>query len=336
MFYCDPPGRTDPDSLYNYGSDEAESNYILLHDQEPIHFDYHEPLFTDTVRRNLDLNHGAGATHKAIITSELDSEYVEKIAQEYGWNSYYYFYHGWAALDWYRGYNRTFLYENFVDRDISKTFLFPNNIIGGKRKHRLSLLKELEKRQIINDNYISFPAVCPYENLTASELCNKYNIEPIQTKLPLILDSFDNHASNSHQITLWEQANTSLLQVVSETVFTGQRVHITEKSFKPIVMQQPFVIASCRGTLECLRSYGFETFSSVWDESYDLAEDDVRCSSIADLLADLNSRDKKELQQKCAPIVEHNYNHFFNGKFEQLLWEEFTSMLEQIKNDFCF
>lgn len=306
-----------------------------MHDQEPIHFEYHRPLFEDAVRRNMDLNHNNGPTHKAVITSEYNSEFVDLLEQEYGWKSYYYFYHGWAALDWYRGYNKTFLYQPFTQRSIEHTFLFPNNIIGGERKHRLSLFKEIEKRNIIANNIISFPKVCPYEELSAQDLCTKYGVETIETELPLLIDNFDNYAYNSHQINMWSLADKSLLQVVSETVFYGRRVHITEKSFKPIIMQQPFIIASCKGSLEYMKKYGFETFSSVWDESYDQADDNVRCSKIADLLASLDQQDKHELQKLCAPIVEHNFNHFHSGEFEKLLWDELESMLEKIKNDFC-
>lgn len=335
LFYCDPPGRSDPGSLYNHGHDITELHYILLHDQEPIHFEYHKPLFDDAVRRNLDLNNGLGPVHKAIVTSEYNSESVEQLQKEYGWAHYYYFFHGWATLDWYRGYDKTFLYTPFRERTIENLFLFPNNIIGGERRHRLALFSELEKRNCIKNNLISFPEICPYENLSVTELCKKYNIDQITSDLPLVLDQVDNHANNSHHITLWEQTNKSLVQLVSETVFYGRKNHLTEKSFRPIAMQQPFVLASCKGSLEYLKSYGFETFSTVWDESYDSAHDDVRCSRIAGLLEELEYADWQYLQEQCAPIVEHNFNHFYGGEFEKILWEEFNCMLEEIKNDFC-
>lgn len=331
LFYCDPPGRSDPDSLYNYGSDITESNYILMHDQEPIHFEYHRPLFEDAVRRNLDLNHNKGATHKGVVTSEYKSEYADQLARKYNWKTYYYFFNGWVSLEWFRGYNRTFLRQF---KNIEHTFLCPNNIIGGERRHRLELFQQLEQLDLVEKNLISFPSVCPYENLSVTELCKKYNISNIKTDLPLVLDKVDNHANASHELNLWEYANKSLLQLVTETAFYGDRLHLTEKTFKPIAMQQPFVIASCRNSLEYLKSYGFETFSSVWDESYDSADDEHRCSKIAELLKYLEQQDKQELQKQCAPIVEHNFNHFYSGAFERILWDELNNMLQQIKNDF--
>ena len=91
MFYCDPPGTSHPDNLLNHGADTAEYNYILLHDQEPIHLDIHTELFEDTVRRNRDLNHGSGPKNCAIVHSEYNSYDVEQLEQKYNWQSYYYF-----------------------------------------------------------------------------------------------------------------------------------------------------------------------------------------------------------------------------------------------------
>lgn len=328
MFFCDPPGKSDPDSLINYGSDQCELNYIFFHDQEPIHLDLHEPLFNNVVRRNQDLNWNKGANIKAIITSEYDSNDVKFLEKHYGWKHFYYFFHGWASLDWYRGYDKTFLH---LPKNINHTFLFPNNIIGGYRRHRLELFCELEKRNLIEKNLISFPEVCPYENMSVNKLCDLYGLS-INTTLPLRLDNYDCYAQNSHKIDMWQQSAQSLVYIVGETVFYGEKKHLTEKTFKPIVLKQPFIIASCKGSLQYLKKYGFETFSSIWDESYDEANDDTRCKIIADLLLSLENENWKNLYKKCLPIIEHNYNHFYGGGFENILWREFTSMLEQIEN----
>jgi hypothetical protein len=44
-----------------------------------------------------------------------------------------------------------------MDRQFTKTFLCPNNIIGGRRRHRLALLNELVDRGLIENNFVSFP-----------------------------------------------------------------------------------------------------------------------------------------------------------------------------------
>lgn len=318
--FFDPFGTTDFDNLCQvpYAND-IEKNFLFW-DQEPIHLDLHLNTFDQFV--NI-----FRSKRTILVTSEKESDAVNLICNRYGFESNYYFFHGWAALDWYRGYNRTFLHQ---PKNIQHTFLFPNNIIGGKRKHRLALFKELENRNLVENNLISFPKICPYENQTVHELTTKYKLGSIETPLPLILDKQDNYAFNSHRVDMWEQSAKSLVQVVGETVFEGNRLHLTEKSFKPVVLQQPFIIASCRGSLEYLRSYGFETFSSVWDESYDGLPDDQRISAIGNLLQELEHSNCREwLSEQCAPIAEHNYNWFYGGGFEKILWKELEEMIAQ-------
>jgi len=122
--------------------------------------------------------------------------------------------------------------------------------------------------------------------------------------------------------------------LVTETVATGRRHHITEKTFKPIAMGMPFVIVGTQGSLEYLRSYGFRTFEGIWDESYDQEEDSVRLERIASLLRSLDELPpaaKQDLFDQAKEVIEHNWNHFYNGGFEQILWAELQGMLASIK-----
>ena len=111
LFYCDPPGTSHPDNLLNHGNDVTELNYILLHDQEPIHLDIHTPLFDDVSLRNEDLNNCQGPVNCAIVHSEYNSYDVKQLTQKYNWHSYYHFWHGWASLDWY---NRMLCDDDYV------------------------------------------------------------------------------------------------------------------------------------------------------------------------------------------------------------------------------
>lgn len=344
MFFCDPPGRSDPESLNNYGDATTDCNYILMHDQEPIHLDIHRALFQDVQRRNQDLNHHRGPEHSAIITSELDSDAVNAVCEEYGWKPYYYFFHGWAALDWYRGYHRTWLMNPPEQREILHAFVAPNRIIGGRRDHRVLLLYHLFKMDMANA-LISAPKVCPHEGVDIVDIGGKFkdlysDIESVlaQADLPKNFPGETGHPMHSCWLSLFDQCNTSLAYVVTETVYFGRRWHLTEKTFKPICQQMPFVLVSTPGSLEYLRRYGFKTFDSVWDESYDCEVDDfLRLEKIAKLLNHLNQLSSKELQsiyQACIPIVQHNHQHFYHGNFEGLLWRELSSMLDTIKNDF--
>jgi hypothetical protein len=147
-----------------------------------------------------------------------------------------------------------------------------------------------------------------------------------------MIDNGSGHAAKSHQVDLWEQANNSLIHVVTETVYRGNKNHLTEKTFKPIVMQQPFIIQSCRGSLEYLRRYGFKTFSEFWDEGYDELPDETRTKAIGQLMQDINLMSQKEkasLQSAVSNTVEHNYQWFYGEKFEKILWDELSTMVDK-------
>jgi predicted XRE-type DNA-binding protein len=355
MLYCYPYGSTDPKDLTNFKIGKEQTNYIFFHDQEPIHLDIHNKLFFKVTRINQDLNPGgqqgipirtdriAGTRHRAIITSECDSDAVDQVCSLYEWQPYYYFFHGWAALDWYRGYNRSFLIPNEYDRKITKSFISPNRIIGGKRKHRVELMYHLLKKGI-DRACISFPNICPAENISIFDISNEFLQYPdmqevfAKAELPWNFQGEKEHPMHSCWLSLFEQSAESLAYVVTETVFEGRRHHLTEKTFKPICMKMPFILASTAGSLKYLKSYGFQTFENLWDESYDQeVNDEKRLLMIADLLKDLDSMTNEQQQNlyiKAIPVIQHNYNHFYNGGFEQILWDELISMLAALSRDF--
>jgi hypothetical protein len=97
-------------------------------------------------------------------------------------------------------------------------------------------------------------------------------------------------------------------------------------------MQQPFIIQSCRGSLEYLRRYGFRTFGEFWDESYDDCDDQTRTAKIGQLMQDLNSMSQKEkasLQKAVSNTVWWNQQWFYGEMFEKQLWAELNDMTKQ-------
>jgi hypothetical protein len=276
-----------------------------------------------------------------LVTSERNSDSVDFICSKYNWKSLYYFFHGWAALDWYRGYDRTFLIKPWSERTITKTFIAPNRIVAGERQHRLEMLYHIFKNNMTH-NHISCPDTCPAENISIHDavksLTAKYpDIESVfaTQDLPINFAGETNHPMHSCWLSLFDESAESLLYLVTETVATGRRHHLTEKSFKPIAMGMPFVIVGTQGSLEYLRSYGFRTFGDIWDESYDSAEDSVRIERIASLLRSLDelpTEAKQDLFDQAQEVIEHNWNHFYNGGFEAVLWTELNEMLNGIES----
>jgi hypothetical protein len=351
MMFCDPPGKTDPDALFNLGyADTVETDYVFFHDQEPVWMDLHQPLFDQVMYAAGGLGghylpsgqwkqlHPVPNGH--VVVSEQGA-FVDDMCAKYGWTPHYYFYHGWACQDWFRGYDKTFLIPRARDRAPSRTFMSPNRIVAGKRDHRVLFLYNIFK-QGLEHNHISAPRVCQYENVDISSIAQKYSnvyhdITNVfdSANLPRLFDGEDQQEMSSCWLTNFKEAQDSLLYVPTETVYFGQRLHITEKTFKAIALEMPFVLIAPAHSLEYMRSYGFQTFGDVFDESYDLETDDIkRIEKVTALLKELDSLSVKERQQihrACLPAVEHNYNHFYQGGFSRILWPELLNMLEELK-----
>jgi len=391
LFFCDPPGNTTPDSLFNLGNDNIlENNYVFMHDQEPVDLDLYQNLFDETFKRNMDLsflqtsadlvtwpnqtikkifesvceyNQSQAGTEVFsrhandildlyklnptklkklghIIVSER-GENVERLCARYMWTPHYYFYHGWACLDWFRGYNRTFLIPRAQNRTPTKTFMSPNRIVAGKRDHRVLFLYHLFKQGLQN-NHISAPRICPAENVVVTSIAQKYSnvyhdIVPIleQAQLPRTFVGEHTQEMHSYRLGNFVEACDSLFYVPTETVYFGRRTHITEKTFKAIALEMPFVLVATAGSLRYLREYGFQTFAGIFDESYDDEPDDIRrLERVVQLLKDLDNlstRERQQIHRACLPRVQHNFNHFYYGGFADILWNELTNMLNELR-----
>jgi hypothetical protein len=297
-----------------------------------------EPLYPETVNSTLaEFKKMYNGQHH-LITSEYNSEFVERACDTYGFTPHYYFYHGWACQDWFRGYDRSFLISRAKDRTPTKTFMSPNRIVGGRRDHRVLFLYNVFKNQL-EHNHISAPRVCPVESVNITSIAQKYvdiyqDIDTVfaDADLPRTFAGETTQEMTSCWLTNFAEAQDSLVYVPTETVYFDRRLHITEKTFKAIALEMPFVLVAPAGSLEYLRSYGFKTFASVFDESYDSETNDIRrIELVTKLLGELDALSVKERQQihrACLPIVEHNYNHFYRGDFGSVLWTELVAMLE--------
>ena len=217
----------------------------------------------------------------------------------------------------------------------------PNRIVAGKRDHRVLLLYNIFKHQLQN-NHISAPRICPVENIDISSIAQKYtnvyqDIVQVfeQAQLPRLFAGEDTQNMTSCWLTNFAEAADSLIYVPTETVYFGRRAHITEKTFKAIALEMPFVLVAPAGSLAYLREYGFQTFDSVFDESYDSETNDIRrieqVTSLLKSLDQMSVKQRHEIHQACLPIVQHNYNHFYRGGFADVLWQELKSMLEGIR-----
>lgn len=322
LHWFDPFGSVDIKDMVNLPAvDGIAKRRIIFWDQEPLY----KHTFSRFMASFLEIYKGP----ITVVTSELQSQDVAWAMDTYGLDSGYYFFHGWAALDWYRGYNHSFLWQPWNQRSIRRAIFCANNVISGERNHRAQLVSSMNNAGLLSGNFVSFPERCPFSGQAADEICNRLGVQNIPN-LPLIIDGGINHAQNSHRIDFWQQATECFCHVVTETVYPSVRQHLTEKTFKPIVLQQPFVLVAPKQSLAYLRHYGFQTFSAIWDETYDDLEDSERIAAITDLLRWINSwttSQRRNKQHEIDAVVRHNHDWFY-GEFQDVLWKELTALLQ--------
>jgi hypothetical protein len=157
-----------------------------------------------------------------------------------------------------------------------------------------------------------------------------------QANLPRLFAGEQTQQMTSCWLSNFAEATDSLIYVPTETVYFGRRTHLTEKTFKAIALEMPFVLAAPAGSLEYMREYGFRTFSDVFDESYDQETNDIqRIEKIVKLLKDIDSlsvRERQQIHRACLPAAEHNYHHFYHGGLTDILWPELINMLNGLKS----
>jgi hypothetical protein len=278
-----------------------------------------------------------------LITSEYSLE-VDSLCDKMNFQKMYYFFHGFAALDWYRGYYAINYHKNVV-KSYSNDFISYNRIIHNDRSYRIYFISKLLENNLVQHGLISFGVDSESKSTWQDEIVNPdsklstnskkhilENLIKLDKKLIIDGNSIPGSASASIPITVTvDDPENNMLNldsfwhVVTETVFYYDKLHLTEKIFKPIVSKQPFMLLAAPGNLAYLKSYGFKTFDSVIDESYDDIQDpDQRIDAVVDQLnwyCNLTDAEKLDIAEKLEPIIEHNFHHFY-GEFRHIITRE--------------
>lgn len=324
-WYYSPFGTTQNLNRHEFRSrvSKMDPHVLFYFDQEPIWQENFGPYdLEESAWKNL--------TCKLLANSEI-SKLKKEICQHRGMIDWYFFYHGFAALDWFR--DCAFI---CTDQQPTRVFCSFNHHVSDFRAYRMLLTAHLKARNILKFGDVSFHG--DYQ-LCEKELCNSnsYLSDSDKTIIaqnllkndfqPLLLDGKRTHMDWSARFGHWEYKlwQRSLVHLVNETVFYHEKLHLTEKIFKPIVSLRPFLLAGSPGNLAYLRSYGFQTFDRWWDESYDRELDtNLRIEMLVDILTNLCSKSPASLikmHQEMQPILLFNKQHFF-GQFRRAIINE--------------
>lgn len=291
------------------GFDEAGSvdylysknaNIYLEHQWEPIYFSL-DKKFWDSIYHHI--LQGKGKFH--VLHSEKNSKDVKSL-ERIGVTPVHWFGHAYLCSKYYfNNYKDLNVVINYTNRSIEHKWICANRLIDKNRSYRLHFLNKLD----LDTGVYSLLNKDPQTSRTPNEIMPNNTVD---------VCSFDDHVNSSAEINFLQDNSwlNSFLHVVSETIWQD-KIHFTEKVFKPIVLHQPFVVLQAPGSLEYLHSYGFKTFGDWWDESYDTIEDpNQRMQAIANIVNWIGSKSLNELETmrtEMASVLEYNFRHFYEN-----------------------
>lgn len=224
------------------------------------------------------------------ITSMLTHCEVEK----------WYILSGQSSYFWYKMYFMHHEWKYRFSHNIKKyDFLYLNKRTRPLRVHLFNQLKETD---ILENSLYTW-----WDNKERVQLSPRYE--------------FPHHANNYPRIgadqgIFYRQYEHTKVSLVTETAVDKKKPHnsfITEKIWKPIICEHPFVVLGYAGVLRELRDLGFQTYDRIWDEEYDEIKDNYqRSRAIVYLLSKIKNIDHVELYEETKDIRSHNRRHFFN------------------------
>jgi len=221
----------------------------------------------------------------------------------------------------------------------TKSFLLFNR---RNKIHRTRLVAYLHEYNVLNDCHYSFfgdATIVPnkgdmlVDNYFTNNLlpqfkqCDDYeliknNINSIGINKELDREFFTQSGKgiyireNTH--TLYEESMFSLVTETWTHDKESKDVSISEKTFKPIFMSQPFIILGQHNHLKMVKQLGFKTFDKWIDESYDNIKDPIeRTIAIAKLAKDINDwsdTEKLKFLDEVEEVCLHNYELLRHNK----------------------
>ena len=299
--------------------------------------------YEDHLKNLADPNRAYKEPH-LIVVSEQSVELIDYTIKN-NLKLLYYFFHGFAALDWYRG-HYALNYSKSIVKQYNYDFITFNRIITDDRSYRIYFVSLLKETGLLSHGQVSFNVTDnlfdDWRDETASsdsklsEQAKQHAEHHLVGIDKLVIDHASIHGNASanipRNIDSWMDPDypqppnvDAFWHIVTETVFYYDKLHLTEKIFKPIASKQPFMLLAAPNNLAYLKSYGFKTFDSVIDESYDLIQDnDLRIEAVVKQLhwyCNLTPGEKTDIIKQLEPIIDYNFHHFY-GEFRQIITRE--------------
>jgi len=193
------------------------------------------------------------------------------------------------------------------------------------RTHRKILVYYLQKNPDLLKNidltfggasnaYMDINHINPLrECLEDEELCQEVFNYFEDNKLEIKIDDSDLEVNLAASFNL-QQHQETFISLISETEIRKGILFLSEKMYKPIYAQQPFIVYGNPYSLKHLKELGFKTFDKWINESYDNEENfEKRLTMILEELKVIASKSFDELtimRNEMREVLIHNYKHF--------------------------
>lgn len=233
------------------------------------------------------------------------------------------------------------LLENNYVKDINlkprdKKFTCLNRADKVWRKIYASYLHQMDLHKLGYFSYTNYKYETSHQGLNDLDMwCDfddtlEQDLLSFELQLPIRCDELDDHEHNNHKLINHDFYQNAYFNFVVETHFDSGTIFLTEKTFKPILNLQPFIILGNPGSLKLLKDLGYQTFEDVIRETYDEEIDHKdRLSSILKIsydLCNLSDKHHMKIQRIITSVLKHNQAHFLAPKVQRI--NELLNQLE--------
>jgi hypothetical protein len=240
----------------------------------------------------------------------------------------YYWSHAMISRDWFRAAEHL----RVEKRSNTCLFLIYNRAWAGTREYRMRFADLLIDCDLVKSCRMTVNTTDPELGMQYHDYEFKNPVWKPQHRLEDYFASKHTTSCYSAKVDLDDYAQTHI-EVVLETLFDDDRLHLTEKILRPIACGQPFLLAATPGSLEYLKSYGFQTYSEVWSEEYDHIQDPLeRLQTVVSVMQHIQHWDSDQRSRKlqqAQEIADFNRQHFFSRQFVGLVESELQTNLDQ-------
>ena len=177
--------------------------------------------------------------------------------------------------------------KNKIDFKIKKDGLFFLCLNNNLPQNRYSILLLLKKYNILDDvNWSLLTPTIKYKNkenlINFLYFLSEKDIDDLDNEIDFLAlvspkrSIYEENKENLDPNMFYEKDTyeNAYVNIVTETAFLGNKIHITEKSFKPfLALQFPLILATKDHIKEIKKTYNLDFFDDIINHDYDDVED---------------------------------------------------------------